>query len=102
MTVLNEIKFTLPSKSCNESLARTVVSAFASQLDPSVSEIGEIKTAVSEAVTNCIVHAYPEGIGLIAMRCRILKDNILDTVCGSVWFCHTGRGAEYARKRFGA
>ena len=87
MTVLNEIKFTLPSKSCNESLARTVVSAFASQLDPSVSEIGEIKTAVSEAVTNCIVHAYRGTSGKIEITVRALEGSVLyikirDRGCG--------------------
>lgn len=87
MNILNEIKFSLPSKSCNESLARTVVSAFASQLDPSVSEIGEIKTAVSEAVTNCIVHAYRGTDGKIEITVRALEGNILcikirDNGCG--------------------
>ena len=69
-----------PSKSANEAFARSAVACFAAQLDPTLEELGDIRTAVSEAVTNCIVHAYPEGIGLIAMRCRILKDNILDIV----------------------
>ena len=87
MNILNEIKFSLPSKSCNESLARTVVSAFASQLDPSVSEIGEIKTAVSEAVTNCIVHAYRGTDGKIEITVRALEGNVLcikirDNGCG--------------------
>jgi stage II sporulation protein AB (anti-sigma F factor) len=49
-------------------------------MDPTLEELGDIRTAVSEAVTNCIVHAYPNGIGLIALRCRILKDNMLDIV----------------------
>ena len=69
-----------PSKSTNESFARSAVSSFAAQMDPTLEELGDIRTAVSEAVTNCIVHAYPQGIGLIAMRCRILKDNTLDIV----------------------
>ena len=69
-----------PSKSCNEGFARSAVACFAAQLDPTLEELGDIRTAVSEAVTNCIVHAYPNGIGLIAMRCRILKDNTLDIV----------------------
>ena len=68
------------SRSANEGFARTTVAAFATQLDPTLEEINDIKTAVSEAVTNCIVHAYPKGIGLIALRCRILKDNTLDIV----------------------
>ena len=69
-----------PSKASNEGFARSAVACFAAQMDPTLEELGDIRTAVSEAVTNCIVHAYPEGIGLIAMRCRILKDNILDIV----------------------
>ena len=69
-----------PSKSTNESFARSAVACFAAQMDPPIEELGDIRTAVSEAVTNCIVHAYPNGIGLIALRCRILKDNILDIV----------------------
>ena len=55
---INEMKLTLSSKSSNESFARVAAAAFVSQLDPTVEEIGDIKTAVSEAVTNCIVHAY--------------------------------------------
>lgn len=69
-----------PSKSSNEAFARTAVACFASQLDPTVEELGDIKTAVSEAVTNCIVHGYPESIGIISIRCRILKDQVLDIV----------------------
>ena len=64
----------------NQRFARSVVSAYCSVKDPTMEELGDIRTAVSEAVTNCIVHAYPNGIGLIALRCRILKDNILDIV----------------------
>ena len=69
-----------PSKISNEGFARTAVACFATQMDPTMEELGDIRTAVSEAVTNCIVHAYPNGIGLIALRCRILKDNTLDIV----------------------
>ena len=69
-----------PSRSSNEGFARSAVACFAAQLDPTMEELGDIRTAVSEAVTNCIVHAYPNGIGLIALRCRILKDNVLDIV----------------------
>ena len=69
-----------PSKSCNEAFARSAIACFASQLDPTLEELGDIRTAVSEAVTNCIVHAYPDGLGTISMRCRILKDNVLDIV----------------------
>ncbi len=69
-----------PSKSCNESFARSAVSCFAAQMDPTMEELGDIKTAVSEAVTNAIVHAYPEELGIVTLRCRILKDNVLDIV----------------------
>jgi stage II sporulation protein AB (anti-sigma F factor) len=69
-----------PSKSSNEAFARSAVACFASQLDPTLEELGDIRTAVSEAVTNCIVHAYPDELGTIILRCRILKDNILDIV----------------------
>ena len=69
-----------PSKSSNEAFARSVVACFAAQLDPTLEELGDIRTAVSEAVTNCIVHAYPNDLGLIMLRCRILKDNTLDIV----------------------
>ena len=69
-----------PSKSSNEAFARSAVACFAAQLDQTLEELGDIRTAVSEAVTNCIVHAYPEKIGSITLRCRILKDNVLDIV----------------------
>ena len=67
-----------PSRSSNEAFARSAVACFAAQMDPNLEELGDIRTAVSEAVTNCIVHAYPEKIGSITLRCRILKDNVLD------------------------
>lgn len=69
-----------PSKSSNEAFARSAVACFAAQLDPTLEELGDIRTAVSEAVTNCIVHGYPDELGQITLRCRILKDNILDIV----------------------
>jgi len=69
-----------PSKSSNEAFARSAVACFAAQLDPTLEELGDIRTAVSEAVTNCIVHAYPQTLGNITLRCRILKDNVLDIV----------------------
>ena len=69
-----------PSKSANEAFARSAVACFAAQMDPTLEELGDIRTAVSEAVTNCIVHAYPEKLGNITLRCRILKDNVLDIV----------------------
>ncbi len=69
-----------PSKSCNEAFARSAVACFAAQMDPTLEELGDIRTAVSEAVTNCIVHAYPTVLGMVTLRCRILKDNVLDIV----------------------
>ena len=69
-----------PSKSSNEAFARSAVACFAAQMDPTLEELGDIRTAVSEAVTNCIVHAYPNELGIIPLRCRILKDNVLDIV----------------------
>lgn len=76
----NYMSLEFPSKSTNEAFARSAVACFAAQLDPNLEELGDIRTAVSEAVTNCIVHAYPDSIGTISLKCRILKDNILDIV----------------------
>lgn len=76
----NFMTLEFPSRASNESFARSAVACFAAQMDPTMEELGDIKTAVSEAVTNCIVHAYPERLGIITLRCRILKDNVLDIV----------------------
>ena len=76
----NYMTLEFPSRSTNEAFARSAVACFAAQLDPTLEELGDIRTAVSEAVTNCIVHAYPDGFGMISIRCRILKDNVLDIV----------------------
>ena len=80
MKFVNHMTLEFPSRSTNEAFARSAVACFAAQLDPNLEELGDIKTAVSEAVTNCIVHAYPDNLGLITIRCRILKDNTLDVV----------------------
>ena len=69
-----------PSKSTNEAFARSAVACFAAQLDPTMEELGDIRTAVSEAVTNAIVHAYPNSLGIVTLRCRILKGQVLDIV----------------------
>ncbi|MBR4308516.1 MAG: anti-sigma F factor [Oscillospiraceae bacterium] len=74
----NYMHLEFPSKSANEAFARSAVAAFAAQMDPTLEEIGDIKTAVSEAVTNCIVHAYPDGIGPIIVKAKILEDHMLD------------------------
>ena len=78
MNETNYIKLEFPSKSCNEAFARTAAAAFAAQLDPTLEELGDIKTAVSEAVTNAIVHGYPDTLGRIAIRLRIIKGNTLE------------------------
>ncbi len=80
MNIINEVTLSFPSRSANEGYARAAVSAFAAQLDPTLEEIGDIKTAVSEAVTNCIVHAYPDSVDKIYIRLRIFDDNTLEIV----------------------
>ncbi|SHF11047.1 anti-sigma F factor [Caloramator proteoclasticus] len=72
----NEMKLEFPSKSVNESFARVVVAAFASQLDPTLEELSDVKTAVSEAVTNAIIHGYEDTEGMVTLRCKI-EDNKL-------------------------
>ena len=78
MKISNYIKLEFPSNSANESFARAAAAGFAAQLDPTLDELGDIKTAVSEAVTNCIVHAYPDSIGKISMRLRIVDGERLE------------------------
>ena len=78
MNVTNYIHFELLSRSANEAVARGAVACFAAQLDPTLDELGDIKTAVSEAVTNAIVHGYPDSLGKISVRARILDDDILE------------------------
>ena len=87
MQIINQFNMNLPSRSSNESFARAAVAAFAAQLDPTLEEISDIRTAVSEAVTNCIVHAYREKIGKIYISCAItdtgeLRIKIKDNGCG--------------------
>lgn len=87
MKILNEVKISFMSESRNESLARMCVTSFVSQLDPSVSELAEIKTAVSEAVTNCVVHGYRGRKGKIELLARYSDDNtvtirVTDHGCG--------------------
>ena len=73
----NYMKLEIPAKSCNEAFARAAVAAFSVQLDLSVEELADIKTAVSEAVTNSIVHGYPDMKGTVKITCRIIE-NILE------------------------
>ena len=87
MEVINEIKFTMPSLSVNESTARAVVSSFLIQADPTVEELSDIRTAVSEAVTNSVVHAYRNTKGTIELTVRLLRERevyirIKDRGCG--------------------
>lgn len=72
------IRLELPSLSINESFARQTVAVYATRLDPTLEELGDIKTAVSEAVTNCIVHAYPDVIGTILIKVRVIKGDVLE------------------------
>ena len=76
----NYLKLVFPSYAGNEGFARTAVTSFTSQLNPTLEEMGEIRTAVSEAVSNCIIHAYPKEIGDITLCCRILEDNVISIV----------------------
>lgn len=71
----NYMKLVFPSYAGNEAFARTAVSSFVSQLDPTLEELGDVRTAVSAAVSNCIIHAYPNEVGVIMLCCRILKNN---------------------------
>lgn len=87
MKILNEVKISFLSISQNERFARVAVSGFLAQMDPLIDEMSDIKTAVSEAVTNCIVHAYRDKVGKINMVLRILDENIVyikikDCGCG--------------------
>ncbi len=78
MKQLNYIKLEFPARSVNEGFARSAAAAFASQLDPTLEELGDVKTAVSEAVTNAIVHAYPSTLGTVVMRLRVMEGNVLE------------------------
>ena len=84
----NEMKLEFISKSSNEAFARITVAAFASSLDPTIEELADIKTAVSEAVTNCIIHAYEGEEGIIKIKGRIIKNTI------ELEISDTGRGIE--------
>lgn len=84
----NEMKLEFVSKSSNEAFARITVAAFASQLDPTIEELADIKTAVSEAVTNCIIHGYENTIGMVKIECK-LKDNWIE-----IQISDSGKGIE--------
>ena len=76
--VLNEVTLTFPSRSSNEGFARSAAACFAAQMDPTLNELEDIKTAVSEAVTNAIVHGYPDAIGTVTLKLRVCPGNILE------------------------
>ena len=87
MTVINEMNMSFESRSSNEGFARSAAAAFIAQLDPTIGELNDIRTAVSEAVTNCVVHAYKNEIGKITVNVKLLSDNsvivrIHDSGCG--------------------
>lgn len=87
MKKINELKMTFDSRSVNESFSRVAVAAFATQLDMTVEEMGDIKTVVSEAVTNCIVHAYRNTIGKVYITCTVFEEGVVrvkirDKGCG--------------------
>ena len=74
MKPINEMKVTFLSRSANEGFARATVAAFAAQLDPAVDELADLRTAVSEAVTNAIVHAYPDRLGVVTLTVRLFEN----------------------------
>ena len=78
--VINKVVLQFPSKSVNEGFARSAASVFVAQLDPTLDELSDIKTAVSEAVTNCIVHAYKEQVGLITMILDVYDGNVVEII----------------------
>lgn len=75
---INEVTLEFPSRSSNEGFARSAAACFTAQMDPTLNELEDIKTAVSEAVTNAIVHAYPDAIGMVTLKLRICPGNILE------------------------
>ncbi len=89
----NHFNMTIPACSANESFARACISAFAAQLDPTIEEISDIKTAVSEAVTNCIVHAYEKGMGKIYISAELVEPNAI-----KIKIRDKGRGIENIEK----
>lgn len=80
MKIENQVTLEFPSRSANEAFARTAAACFAAQLDPTLEEVNDIKTAVSEAVTNAIVHAYPDALGKVSLKLRIRKEHVLEIV----------------------
>ena len=89
----NQMQITVPSKSINEGFARAAVARFAAQLDPTLDELGDIKTAVSEAVTNCIVHAYENKVGKIYITVSLYDEGLV-----KIKIRDKGRGIEDVKK----
>ena len=88
----NEMKLEFTSKSNNESFARITIAAFVAQLDPTIEEISDIKTAVSEAVTNCIIHGYEEKEGIVKIECKLFANSI------EIEISDSGKGIENVEK----
>ena len=80
MKVENQVILEFPSRSANEGFARAAAACFAAQLDPTLEEVNDVKTAVSEAVTNANVHAYPDKLGKVVVKLRIKEDHALEIV----------------------
>ncbi len=80
MKIENQVTLEFPSRSANEGFARTAAACFAAQLDPTLEEVNDIKTAVSEAVTNAIIHAYPDTLGKVVLKLRIREGHVLEIV----------------------
>ena len=76
----NEVTLEVASRSSNEGFARSAVACFAAQMDPTLNELEDIKTSISEAVTNAIVHAYPDSIGKVIVKARICPENVLELI----------------------
>ena len=102
LTQKNYMKLEFPARSVNEGFARAAVAAFAAQLDPTLAELGDIKTAVSEAVTNAVVHAYPDAIGTVQVRVRILPDERLEIAVKDYGGRGAGTHADVHHRRGGA
>ena len=96
MKANNQFTAEFPSYSVNEAFARAAVACFLAQLDPTMEELNDVKAAVSEAVTNCIVHAYPDTIGKISLRVRLLEDGVV-SITVKDWGCGIA-DVEEARK----
>ena len=77
MKMQNQVKITFASRSVNEGFARAALAAFLVQLDPTVPQLADLKTAVSEAVTNCIVHAYPDTVGPVTMTAALYAGGVV-------------------------